>query len=510
MENNLNNKAEKASKSKDNKSYKISRNSNTNKNKIIPHNTFSYQTKPIFNSERENENENQYSLNIDNKFLSTIFNYNFDNAIEYPNSKNESVLNFQKFNNFSFDIFEKKKSKKKIENFSPLFQYGAQYIINDIHSSLCDNIKSIIKIQSCVRGFLFKKKLIINNLNKAYFEKKSLNAIIKIQKNLKGLLGRINIRKIILIKHIFQRRKSAIELIIKRFKYYLKVIKIKKKIFIEYYLEQRKQKANYIQDTYKNYKFYKEFKKLKKEIDKSYFLYYPNKAKKVEIIIYLDDGDNNNINNKKASIKSIKSIKYSFSYNKLLKYFILLIDPCKIFSGKYKCQFVVNDIIIFDKRYPTIQCNNCFFNIIELIPRNNFKCNINSKQKKKIKKIKKSKKSGNNNLNNSTHMYLDQLRLSLEDIKEEEDEGRSVTSKDNRYEKRMKDYSNRESLKKMNNDESDDSFDFTEEEYNEIKKISSRKNCENNSSYQGLKKGLKDNRPITVSNFEQKIKSSFK
>ena len=42
-------------------------------------------------------------------------------------------------------------------------------------------------------------------------------------------------------------------------------------------------------------------------------------------------------------------------------------------------------------------------------------------------------------MNNSSNFYLENLRLSLEDIKEEDDEGKSVTSKDNRYDKKLKD-----------------------------------------------------------------------
>ena len=367
-----------------------------------------------------------------------------------------------------------------------------------------------------------KKNLIINNLDKIYFEKNSIKAIIKIQKNIKGFLERINIRKRIIIKHIYQKRESAVNLIIKRIRDYINVIKTKKKIFIDYFLEQRKQKAKYIQNSYRNYRFYKSYIKLKKDIDKSYFLYYPYNEKKVEIIIYFDD-DNNN-----------KHTKYSFIYNTLLKYYILLIDPCKIFSGKYKCQFVVNDIIIFDNRYPMVQQNNNFFNIIELIPRNNFKCLI--KQKKIINKIiknnQKKKICGNlfgnkkftsnidNNLNNSTNIYLEKLRLTLEDIKEEDDEGKSVTSKDTRYEKRIKDYSDK-SIKickneevekkqtleeKIYNYEDEDSFDFTEEEYNEIKKINN-KNFEN-SNYLNLKNGLKEKK--SVNKLEKIRKSSIK
>ena len=470
------------------------------------------QIKPFFNY----GNDNQYNINLDTKMLSSVFNYNFDNSLELHNLKNEVVLNFQKFSNFSIDLFEnnQNKNKKNYENFPSLFQYGAQYIINDIHSSLYNKIDSIIKIQSCLRGYLVKKKLIINNFDKSLFGKKSIKAIIKLQKYIRGFLQRINIRKKIIIKLINQKRKSAVELIIKRMRIYLNVIKIKKILFINHHLEQRKQKIIYIQNTFRNYIFYKAFKKLKKEIDNNYFLYYPYKAKKVEIIIYFDDDENSKKENK----------KYSFKYNQLLKYLILLIDPCNIFSGKYKCQFVVNDIIRFDNRYPTIQYNNCLYNIIELIPKNNIKCK--PKQKKKIKKVKKiiikkgdknKKKTADSKCNknledsklcNSSNLFLDKLKISLEDIIEEDGEGRSVTSsrdKDNKYEKIIRNLSDRslnddenenenekekekEQELKQNDDDEEDSFDFTEEEYLKIKKIKNK--SYENSNYLNLKNDL--------------------
>ena len=436
-------------------------------------------------------------------------------------------MNFQKFSSYSFYPSEINKTviNKKKENLSPLYQYGARYIINDMHKSLNSTIESVIKIQSHLRGFLVKKKLIINMLNKSYFEKKSIKAIITLQKHVRGFLCRVNIRKKIIMKYIYQKRKSAIELIIKRMKIYTNVIKIKKILFINYHIQQRKQKATYIQETYRNYKFYKAFKKLKKEINNSYFLSYPYKAKKVEIIIYFDDEKKENK-------------KFSFVYNKLLKYYILLINPNNIFSGKYNCQFVVNDIIICDHRYPYIQHNNGFFNIIDLIQKNKNiknkikpKKNLINKNKKKIKKIKdcineakiigirlnrkkpllnNNNRKGTKNLSHSSNFYAENFRLSLEDIIEEDDEGRSVTSKDNRYEnKKSKEHLSDKSLKiykekeedenklekkiKEENEEDDD-FDFTEEEYLEIKKIKN-KNIES-PNFEKLKDELNDKKPI--------------
>ena len=521
---------------KENKQFNKQKNNNINKNNH-PHTTFTQKKiylkslynisfkveskmKPLINL----DNENKSNFKLDTKLLSSLFNFNFENSLELPNLNNETVLNFEKFSNFSLNPIENNQNYniKKNEYFPPLFQYGAKFIMNDMHKSLYNNINSIIKIQSHIRGYLVKKNLIINNLDKTYFEKKSINAIIQIQKNIRGFLLKKNIRKKIIIRLINQKRKDAINLIIKRMKIYVNIIKIKKIIFINHYLKQRNQKAIKIQETFKNYKFYKSFKKLKKEIDKSYFLYYPYKAKKVEIIIYLDD----DINNKKG----IK--KYAFSYNKLLKYFILLINSSIIFSGKYKCQFVVNDIIICDQRYPTIQHNNGFFNIIDLIPKNNTKYKISPKKKiKKIKKVIKMDKNKINNLDlspnrkngipcgknlsNSSSIYLDNFKL--EDIIEEDDEGKSVTSKDNRYDRKLKQsdksliklYKNDESEKeqKKNDDEDDDSFDFTEEEYLEIKKIINN-NKNENLNYQNLKNELEDKKPINK--IEKVRKTSLK
>ena len=304
MENNLikNNKQKEIIEAKGNNKYKKTIN-NTNKNK--PHKTFtqkkifektlydiSLKNKPEIKHILNLDNDSQYNLKINTKFLSSIFKYNFGHSLEPPQLRNETVLNFQKFTNFSFyptDIIKYDNNIKKQENFPPLFQYGGQYIINEMHTSLYDNINNIIKIQSHLRRFLYRKKLIINNLDRSYFEKKAIRAIITLQKNIRGFLVRINIRKKIITKYINQKRKSAVDLIIKKLRHYLNFIKIKKIIFIKYHLEQRKQKATYIQETFRNYKFYKSFKKLKIEIDSNYFLYYPYKAKKVEIIIYFDD-----------------------------------------------------------------------------------------------------------------------------------------------------------------------------------------------------------------------------
>ena len=511
-------KSKKVSKSKDNKSFNIIKNnimkkiktSTTNnpskffQKKISEKNQSFFTEKKYINSRPQinQENENDYNLKLDTKVLSSVFKYNFENSLEPPKLKNETVLNFQKFSKFSFNPFEADTPNdfKKNEIYSPLFQYGAKYIINDIHKSIYNNIDSVVKLQSNLRGYLVKKKLRINSLNKIYFEKKSIKSIIFIQKYIRGFLSRINIRKKIIIKFIYQKRKTAAELIIKKMQSYVNVIKMKKLLFINYHLEQRKQKAIFIQETFRNYKFYKSFKKLKKEIDANYYLDYPYQAQKVEIILCFDD----------EIYKKKESKKFSFVYNKLLKNFILLINPTKIFSGKYKCQFVVNDIIIFDKRYPTVQYNNEFYNVIDLIqknknlknktnhkPRNKSltKNNNDNKNKKLIKDIKKqnvNRKKGkidpkrkgidrknDKNLSNSSNIKLENLKLALEDIIEEEDEGKSVTSKDNKYDKRLNDIGDK-SIKITRSEEKDKDKKKEKEKEKEI--ISKKENDNDNQN----------------------------
>ena len=571
-------KSKKVSKSKDNKSFNIIKNNimkkiktNTTNNpskffqkRISEKNEGFFTEKKYTNSRLQinQENENEYKLQLDTKVLSSVFKYNFENSLEPPKLKNETVLNFQKFSKFSFNPFETDTPSdfKKTEIFSPLFQYGAKYIINDIHKSMHNNIDSVIKLQSNLRGYLVKKKLRINSLNKIYFEKKSIKSIIFIQKYIRGFLSRINIRKKIIIKFIYQKRKSAAELIIKKMQSYVNAIKMKKLIFINYHLEQRKQKAIFIQETFRNYKFYKSFKKLKKEIDANYYLDYPYQAQKVEIILCFDDEINKKKENK----------KFSFVYNKLLKNFILLINPTKIFSGKYKCQFVVNDIIIFDKRYPTVQINNEFYNVIDLIQKNkNLKSKTNQKHRNKSlskinndnnqKMIKDTKKQNINrkkgklepkrkgidrkndkNLSNSSNIKLEHLKFTLEDIIEEEDEGKSVTSKDNKYDKRLNEIGDKsikilrseekdkdkkkdkekekENISKKENDndkekevknekeDDDDDSDFTYEDYLNIKKIKNKDF--GNSNYELLKDEL--NEKEAINKIESVRRVSFK
>ncbi len=461
----------KISKSKDTKKYKI--NKNTLKKKLEESTENKYKSIiSNIDSDLTVNNDSKYNINLNTKLLSSMFEFNFDNALTPPQLNDEQILNFKKFSNSSINFLNPDASNnnnlRKNEKFSSLSQEGSKFLVNDIHQSFYNTIKTIIFIQSHFRGYVVKKNLLINYLSRDYIKKNSIVKIINIQKIVRSFLAKINIRKKIIIELINKKRKNSIELIIKNLRDYISIVKTKKTILINYCLEQRKIKAIFIQQSFRNYLFYKSFKQLREDIEKNYFLDYTLNAKKVDLLLYADN----------ESIMKKKYKKFSFSFNKLLKYFILLINPNQIFSGKYKCQFVVNDIIICDNRFPTIKRKNQIFNIIYLILKN----------KKVIYKI--NKKQNNNNANNSnlnqdeedekdendenskSKIYKHNFKYSLEDIKEEDDEGKSVTSssKDYKIEKALYELSDR-SLKYSKKEESDDDddFDINYEEYLNLK-----------------------------------------
>jgi hypothetical protein len=435
-------------------------------------------------------NDTYEKLNFDFNNISSIFNINTENITDLPDLSNENILDFDIYSPITNldqdnnDIYENNNFE---DNLSPLCKYGLRYIKDDIYN--CENVKNdkIIFLQSCIRGFLLKKKLNFNLLNKLYLERRNIKKIIIIQKNIRCFLAKLKIRKKIIINYIKQKRKKAINIIIKKMQSYNNKLKMKKLFFIKNKIEERNKYARYIQETYRNYKFYSSFKKLLKEMNEKYFIIYPCKGKKVELIIYLEE-------NKKLVQK-----KYTFIYNKLLQCFILFINPNKLDAGKYKCQFIIDDIVICDKNYPYTQFRNELYNIIEFGQNNEIK-----EERKKKKKKKEKSKIGENIIrenivkdnkrikNYKNNFYNDEYNDELEDIKEEEDEGKSTTSKD--YMKKIKEYIDIEDI------------DFTDEDIINIKKL--KGNSILATDYKKLREDLIDKNPV---NKEEKIrKNSFK
>ena len=207
-------------------------------------------------------------------------------------------------------------------------------------------MKKLFSCKACIRSFLVKKRINFNLLNKNYLDRRNIKKIIILQKNIRCFLAKLRIRKKIIINYIKQKRKKAIKLIINKMRSYNNVLKMKKFYFIKNKIEERNRYAKYIQETFRNYLFYNSFKKFMKDINEKYCIIYPCKGNKVELIIYTE---NENANN------NLISKRYTFNINKLLNCFVLFINPNKLYAGKYKCQFIIDDIVICDKNYPYIQ-----------------------------------------------------------------------------------------------------------------------------------------------------------
>jgi hypothetical protein len=441
-----------------------------------------------------NESE---TLDFDYNNITSFFNIDIDNIIEPPDIQDEKFLDFDVYSPLT-DLERKNTNKMNNNNFednlSSLCKYGLRYVNNDILNCINDRNDKIIFLQSCIRSFLVKKKLNISLLNKIFLERKNIKKIILLQKNLRCFLAKLRIRKKIIINYIKQKRKKAIQLIINKMKSYKNVLKMKKIYFIKNKIEERNKNAKYIQEKFRNYRFYNSFKKFKKEINEKYCIIYPCKGEKVELIIYLEDQNSD-----------LDSKKYAFNYNKLLNCFVLFINPDDLYAGQYKCQFIIDDIIICDKNYPYIQYKNELYNIIE------FKTNKKIKEKKRKKK-KDKKKANNNKINENNknvkeknikdkktpknyknnYYQEEELNDELEDIKEEDDEEKSIASKE--YMKKKKDYIDIEEI------------DFTEEDIFNIKKL--KGNNIVSTDYKKLREELISQRPISQ---EDKIrKKSFK
>ena len=452
-------------------------------------------------------NESIEKINFDFKSISSIFNINIESIMELPNLNREKILDFKIYSpltNFeeenldlnNFHIFE--------EEFSPLCRYGIRFINNDITNCEKDKNDQIIFLQSCIRSFLLRKKLHLIFLDKIYLERRNIRKIIILQKNIRCFLEKLKIRKKLIINYITQKRKKAINKIINKMRSYNNILKTKKYIFLKSKIEERIKNATYIQETFRNYKFYFSFKRLMKEINEKYCIIYPTKGKKVELLLYLDDDEKTKIDNNEISPR-----KYIFNFNKLLKCFILFISPKKLYAGKYKCQFIIDDIVICDKNYPYEQYRNELYNIIEFKSNKSKKIEakqLKRKERKEKNEIKNKIIDNNKNLmkenillknvnagkSYKNNYYEDEEYDELEDIKEEDDEGRSTTSK--------------EYLKKIKDSSDYDDLDFTEEDIINIKKMKGNNIIA--TDYKKLREDLLDKNAISKG--EKIRKNSFK
>ena len=450
----------------------------------------------------KNDWDEKINLNFEN--LSSLFNINTDNIINLPDLNNEIILDLNIYNPFTLENnLENNDDENNSleEKLSPINEYGLRYINNDIYNKNKDKNEKIILIQSFIRCFLLRKKMKLNLLNKIYLENRNTKIIIFIQKYIRAFLVKLRIRKKIIMNYIERSRKEAINILINNMRSYNNIIKTKKILFIKNKLEERNKYAKYIQETFRNYLFYNSFKKLMKELNEKYSIIYSCKGNKVELIIYLEE--NNNLIPK----------KYNFNFNKLINSFTLFINPDKLYPGKYKCQFIIDDIVICDKNYPYIQYKNELYNIIEIKlynkkkeekrKRRTFKKNNSFKNiynnvniKGSMKVINHNRITGNNYQNNIYQKK--EYNNKLEDIKDAEDRKKTFYTKDNINEIKYMKENNREYI--------NDDLDFTDEDIINIKKL--RGSSRFVTNYQKLKEELLDK--IPVNKIEKLRKISFK
>ena len=216
------------SKSKDVKKYKINKSMLKQKIKNLD-SSFDNNNKNVISNIMLN-NDSKFNIELNTNYLSSIFNYNFENSIYPPQLGEEQILNFKHFSNsyLNYNEQEINTSHTKSEKISSLTQQDSKYLINNVHQSIYGTVDIIIKIQSHFRGYLVKKNLLKKYLNRNYITKKSIHKIIYIQKIVRSFLTKINIRKKLIAELINKKRKNSIELIIRKMKFFVSIIKLKK------------------------------------------------------------------------------------------------------------------------------------------------------------------------------------------------------------------------------------------------------------------------------------------
>ena len=121
--------------------------------------------------------------------------------IKKPEKIEEKLLDFKSFQN------------KKL---TPILKLGCRYIHKENQLSLLDKKKSITKIQSVFRSYLFKKNF--NIKIEEEIEKKGIEEIILIQSLIRRYLVGIKVRKLIIRDGIVDERENCADKIINIFK----------------------------------------------------------------------------------------------------------------------------------------------------------------------------------------------------------------------------------------------------------------------------------------------------
>ena len=278
--------------------------------------------------------------------------------IKKPEKIEEKLLDFKSFQN------------KKL---TPILKLGCRYIHKENQLSLLDKKKSITKIQSVFRSYLFKKNF--NIKIEEEIEKKGIEEIILIQSLIRRYLVGIKVRKLIIRDGIVDERENCADKIINIFKSIYIKNEIGKHSLMENILKIREKSAEKIQEAYKGYKYYSSFQKLRKEMKENYFITYPFYAKSIELKIYFP-GSSTAIN---LGIFNSPTKVFPFKYNEFLEMYYLSIPPETFPSGEYRCQFIIDGFNSCDGRYPNVEFSDGnLYNVVRFdVERKNIPDNYN-------------------------------------------------------------------------------------------------------------------------------------
>ena len=362
---------------------------------------------------------------VDYKLLNSILGIHFKRCLIYQNlnktKENEIYLSKiknnveTKYENFTNIIKKYINDKKKLQlekdikisfqekiicfNNISTQKYNKtynRYIKRDMQFSYIEKVKKIIKIQSVIRSYSFRKKFFKKKKEK--LKNKCISSIIKIQTFIRQKLS-LKHAKISMINNIilsnFKQKENTIENL---FTSYYNIIKFKD-YFLTYDLIRRRwENARKIQSIFRGNKIYKIMKDIIKKMKTLYTMTYPYYAHEVEIKVNVLS--NNSIFSKFGELKfSIRT--YKFEYNSILKMFLLFIEPKELEPGKYRCQLIVDNIITYDGRYPHIEFNDGkYYNLINFKVNNHLNINIDEiEQESPSDDIDHTNQSLNNGIN---------------------------------------------------------------------------------------------------------------
>ena len=329
-------------------------------NCILDLNINTFLTNEIIKKRKENEN---YLIKM-KKYIETKYKSFTQSIIKLKKEIKESKHNSKikeillNFNNISI--------QKCNKTFNRYIKIHKQY-------TFINQFKKVILIQSIFRSYIFRKEFYKEKKEK--LQKKCIDSIVKIQSFIRQKLSLKHTKILMINNKIVKNYKIKENLIENLFTSYYNIIKFKNS-FLTYNLIQKRYEAiAKIQSIYRGKKICEKIQTILKKMKNLYTITYPFKANEVEIKIHVLM--NNLTIGKFGELKfTIKT--YKFEYNKILKMFLLFIEPNDLESGKYRCQLIVDNIITYDQRYPHIEfCDGECYNLINFKVNNILNGNIN-------------------------------------------------------------------------------------------------------------------------------------